>query len=292
MGLSRAAARRAAACERLRARALRRTAERRNRRPDSSCSSAPPTPTRLDDLRNPARTKRGDQPYRGMQPGPTARRASPPHGGGLLVGQDTTRPSGKQIVVLARDPGGRFHSAARTARGRVAAAGEGGRPARGELVEAEGAGAVADAAVENGGHTEAFFGALGRDRRTRASIALGRHALDARAGRTARRLPGLASRSSRSRAPRRRTCGCSARPARQSGLGPMLFKRVVNGSGEGHWQARRTRLGAVRAGGHSRAERLRAWRRSEAPAQPLTVIRPGRVDRRQPAGASAAAATA
>ena len=47
------------------------------------------------------------QPYRGMEPNRLSARIAP-HGGGLLVGQDSTRPSGKQTVVLARDPGGRF----------------------------------------------------------------------------------------------------------------------------------------------------------------------------------------
>ena len=45
--------------------------------------------------------------YRGMEPNRLSARITP-HGGGLLVGEDPSRPSGKQTVVLARDPGGRF----------------------------------------------------------------------------------------------------------------------------------------------------------------------------------------
>ena len=45
--------------------------------------------------------------YRGMDPDRMSARITP-HGGGLLVGNDSTRPSGKQTVVLAREPGGRF----------------------------------------------------------------------------------------------------------------------------------------------------------------------------------------
>ena len=101
--------------------------------------------------------------YRGMEPDRLSARITP-HGGGLLLGQDTARPSGHQIVVLARDPGGRFRVLPALQAGVLQAAGEGGEPAGETLAEKEGAGAVADAAVENGGHTEGYFGALGRQR--------------------------------------------------------------------------------------------------------------------------------
>ncbi len=107
--------------------------------------------------------------YRGMNPDrPSARIA--PHGGGLLVGQDSTRVSGKQAVVLAREPGGRFRvlpeppAGVLLAAGEAEETGESGDTSAETLAENEGSGAVADAAVENEGHTEAYFGALGRTR--------------------------------------------------------------------------------------------------------------------------------
>ncbi|MGA9877000.1 MAG: hypothetical protein WBQ21_14450, partial [Solirubrobacteraceae bacterium] len=153
-----------------------------------------------------AETPLGEEgkPYRGMDPDRLSAQITP-HGGGLLLGQDSTRPTGKQTVVLARDPGGRFHVLPEPPTGVLLAAGESGESAesgamgkgtepgksgepgggsepaksgetgKGEagkggestpevLAEREGTGAVADAAVENGSYTEAFFGALGRTR--------------------------------------------------------------------------------------------------------------------------------
>jgi hypothetical protein len=103
------------------------------------------------------------QPYRGMQPNRLSARITP-HGGGLLVGEDQTRPSGKQVVVLRRDPGGRFQMLPEPPASVLLAAGEGGDPNAEVLAEGGGSGAVADTAVENEGHTEAFFGAIGRAR--------------------------------------------------------------------------------------------------------------------------------
>ena len=108
------------------------------------------------------------QPYRGMQPDRSSARITP-HGGGLLVGQDSTRASGKQVAVLARDPGGRFKLLPEPPVGVLMGAGEGGDPNPETLAEANGSGAVADTAIEDPahpGHTEAFFGALGRTRDT------------------------------------------------------------------------------------------------------------------------------
>ncbi len=107
--------------------------------------------------------------YRDMDPDRMSARITP-HGGGLLLGNDSTRASGKQTVVLARDPGGRFHVLSEPPAGVLLAAGE--PDERGEsgdksaeaLAEEEGSGALADAAVESEGHTEAYFGALGRTR--------------------------------------------------------------------------------------------------------------------------------
>ena len=98
------------------------------------------------------------QPYRGMQPDRLSARITP-HGGGLLVGQDATRENGKRLVVLARDPGGRFRVLPAPPSGPEGLAG-GAEPE--SLATEEGAGAVADAAVDGaGGHTEAFFGVQG-----------------------------------------------------------------------------------------------------------------------------------
>jgi hypothetical protein len=107
--------------------------------------------------------------YRGMDPDRLSARITP-HGGGLLVGQDSTRVSGKQAAVLAREPGGRFRMLPEPPAGVLLAAGEAdetgesGDTTAETLVENEGSGAVADAAVEREGHTEAYFGALGRTR--------------------------------------------------------------------------------------------------------------------------------
>jgi hypothetical protein len=175
----------------------------------------------------------GSQSYRGMQPDrPSARITA--HGGGLLLGQDSTRPAGKQVVVLARDPGGRFKVLPEPPAGVLPEAGEEGDPGAGTLVEANGAGAVADAAVESAGHTEAFFGALGRARDTTVARwngtqwsrepvelpggYLGSFTIVALAGSTPQNMWLL------------------GKASQESGLGPMLFKRVVNGSGEGRWE--------------------------------------------------------
>lgn len=109
------------------------------------------------------------QLYRGMNPDRMSARITP-HGGGLLVGNDSTRANGKQTVVLARNPGGRFQVLPEPAAGVLLGAdepdeaGETGEESAEALAEDEGSGAVADAAVENEGHTEAYFGALGRTR--------------------------------------------------------------------------------------------------------------------------------
>ncbi len=173
------------------------------------------------------------QPYRGMQPDrPSARITA--HGGGLLVGQDAARPSGKQVVVLARDPGGRFQVLPEPSASVLLGAGEGGDPNPETIAEANGTGAVADTAVESGSHTEAFFGALGRDRDTAVIRWNG-----AQWSREPVHLPGgytgsftivaLAGSSPQS-------LWLLGRASAESGLGVMLFKRAVNGAGEGHWE--------------------------------------------------------
>jgi hypothetical protein len=209
----------------------------------------------------------GGQPYRGMQPDrPSARITA--HGGGLLVGQDSTRPSGKQIVVLARDPGGRFHVLPEPTAGVLPEAGEGGDPNAGALAEGDGTGAVANAAVENGGHIEAFFGALGRDRDTtvvrwngtqwsREPVELpggypGSFTIVALAGSTPQNMWLL------------------GKASQESGLGPMLFKRVVNGSGEGRWE--HVELGsALFAQAATPVQDVSGVAPLDSPGQPLTA---------------------
>jgi hypothetical protein len=103
------------------------------------------------------------KPYRGMAPERMSARITP-HGGGLLVGRDSTRSNGHQVVVLARDPQGRFRLLPEPPAGVLLAPGEGGEADGEQLAEKEGTGAVSDVAVENGSHTEAYFGLLGRTR--------------------------------------------------------------------------------------------------------------------------------
>jgi hypothetical protein len=174
-----------------------------------------------------------NQPYRGMQPNRLSGQIAA-HGGGLLAGQDPARAAGQRSVVLARDPGGRFRMLPEPPAGLLPAAGEGGDPHGGMLIEDEGAGPVVDAAVENSGHTEAFFGVLGRVQDTsvirwngtqwsREPVKLpggytGSFTIVALAGTTPQNMWLL------------------GRASQESGLGPMLFKRVVNGSGEGSWE--------------------------------------------------------
>jgi hypothetical protein len=106
-------------------------------------------------------------PYRGMQPDRLSARITP-HAGGLLLGQDSTRPTGEQEVVLIRDPGGRFQTVASPPSSVLMSASQGGGETEGSPAETLlGAnGRVADAAIENNGHTEAFLGALGPSQET------------------------------------------------------------------------------------------------------------------------------
>lgn len=207
------------------------------------------------------------QPYRGMQPDRLSARITP-HGGGLLVGQDSKRPSGEQIVVLARDPSARFKVLPEPVAGVLPSAGEGGDPHAGTLVEDEGTGAVADAAIENGSHTEAFFGVLGRTQDTavvrwngtqwsREPVELpggypGSFTIVALAGSTPQNMWLL------------------GKASQESGLGPMLFKRAVNGSGEGHWE--HVELGsALFAQAATPAQNVSGVAPLSSPAQALTV---------------------
>jgi hypothetical protein len=175
------------------------------------------------------------QPYRGMQPNRLSARITP-HGGGLLVGEDQARPSGKQLVVLARDPGGRFQMLPEPPAGILLAAGEGGDPDAEVLAEAGGSGAVADTAVESTTgptHTEAFFGALGRTEDTAVvhwnGTKWSREQVELPQGYegsfTVLALDGSSSQS----------LWLLGQASAQSGLGIMLFKRTET-AGEAKWQ--------------------------------------------------------
>jgi hypothetical protein len=207
------------------------------------------------------------QPYRGMTPDRLSARITP-HGGGLLAGQDSTRPSGKRIAVLARDPGGRFHMLPEPPAGILPEAGEGGDPAAGTLAEGEGVGAVADAAVENAGHTEAYFAALGR----RQDTVLARWS-GAQWSREPVELPGGYSGAFTIVAlggSSPQNLWLLGQASVESGLGAMLFKRIVNGSGEGHWQ--QVELGsALFAQATTPAQSVSGVAPLKAPAQSLTV---------------------
>ncbi|HEY5815222.1 MAG TPA: hypothetical protein VIS95_02660, partial [Solirubrobacterales bacterium] len=103
------------------------------------------------------------QPYRGPLPNPLSGRTTH-DGGGVLVGRDLDRPSGQQLVVLLHDPGKNWRALAAPPVG-IPPAGvlrpaEGGAPAE-ALAEDQGAGAIADAAFDEGGHTGLLFGPKG-----------------------------------------------------------------------------------------------------------------------------------
>jgi hypothetical protein len=185
------------------------------------------------------------KPYRGMEPNRFSARITP-HGGGLLLGQDSTRPSGKQTAVLARDPGGRFRVLPEPPAGVLLGAGEsGGAGASGEagesepkaemLAEKEGAGAVADTAVENGSHIEAYFGALGRTRDLAVARWDGEHwtrePIELPAGYTGSfTIVAIAGSSPQN-------LWLLGEPSQSSGLGILLFKRMQAKAGEYRWEA-------------------------------------------------------
>ena len=92
-------------------------------------------------------------PYRGMQPNLLSGRLSP-QGGGVLVGRDPARAGAKQLVVLHRNPGGRF---------KIAAAPPDGVLQPDEALAGDaGAGRVVDATFDEGGRTGLLFAPIGR----------------------------------------------------------------------------------------------------------------------------------
>jgi hypothetical protein len=179
------------------------------------------------------------KPYRGMEPNRFSARITP-HGGGLLVGQDSTRASGKQTVVLARDPGGRFRVLPEPPAGVLLAAGESGEPGESEpkaevIAEKEGAGAVADTDVESGSLTEAYFGVLGRTRDLAVARWDGEHwtrePLELPAGYTGSFAIVAIGGSSP------QNLWLLGAPSQSSGLGIMLFKRAQAKTGQYRWEA-------------------------------------------------------
>ncbi len=227
------------------------------------------------------------QPYRGMEPNRTSARITA-HGGGLLVGQDSTRPLGKQTVVLARNPEGRFRVLPEPSRRRAARCGRSGRAGRKRRHQRGGA-------RRKGRHRAPSPTRLSKTKATpkptlarsgvRAILVL--RAGTAKNGRASRLnfqpATRAASRSLRSPAPRPRTCGCSARRNPAAGWGfccssaQKRNRRIPLGSGL-------ARLRAVRGRGNTGRRPLQA-----RPAHGLRAAADGhrkrRVDRRQPAGA-------
>ncbi len=176
---------------------------------DNSYSSARPTP--IPTGRSPKhRSSEEGHVYRGMEPNRLSARITP-HGGGLLVGHDPTGPTGKQTVVLARDPGGRFHTLPEPPAGVLLSCSEAANRAKAKQTprcspKRKDRGRRRCGGREREPHRSVFRRARTHARSRRRT--LGRRTLDARARRTARRLHRRLSRSWRSPAPRQRICGC------------------------------------------------------------------------------------
>jgi hypothetical protein len=99
------------------------------------------------------------QAYRGPVPNPLSARITHA-GGGVLVGRDLDRPGGAQMVVLRRDPGGRWRALTPPPPDVLLPA-EGGAPAE-SLAGDQGLGTIANAAFDEGGATGLFFAPVGR----------------------------------------------------------------------------------------------------------------------------------
>jgi hypothetical protein len=207
------------------------------------------------------------QPYRGMQPDRLSARITP-HGGGLLVGADSTRPSGKQVVVLARDPGGRFKLLPEPPAGILLGAGVGGDPDAETLAEGNGSGPVADGAVENENRTEAFFGALGRTQNVAVvrwnGTEWSREPVELPKGYEGPfTILALAGSSSKS-------MWLLGKGSPASGLGVMLFKRTEEKAGEPRWE--QVELGAsLFAQAATAAQGVSGVTPLTSPAQSLTA---------------------
>jgi hypothetical protein len=211
------------------------------------------------------------QPYRGMNPDRASARITPA-GGGLLLGEDASRPSGEQVVVLARDPGGRFHLLPEpSAEVMSEASGEAGGQEGAALALQNGSGAVADAAVESGGKTEAYFGALG----LKQDAAIIRWNGEAWSYEPVRLPAGYEGSftivSLAGTGPQNMWMLAQASP--ESGLGVMLFRRVEE-AGEASWQL--VTLGApLFEASVTSAEGISKVSALGSPAQSLTVTGQG-----------------
>jgi hypothetical protein len=98
-------------------------------------------------------------PYRGPVPNRLSARITR-GGGGVLVGRDPNRPAADQVVVLDHDPGGSWRALPAPDPSLLKPA-EGEAPAE-ALAAENGAGAVADAAFDEAGHTGLFLAPKGR----------------------------------------------------------------------------------------------------------------------------------
>ncbi|MBK5221255.1 MAG: hypothetical protein JJE35_15970, partial [Thermoleophilia bacterium] len=98
-------------------------------------------------------------PYRGPSPNRLSARITR-EGGGVLVGRDATRPVASQVVVLDHDPAGPWKALAPPPASVLLPA-EGERPAE-SLAGELGAGQIANAAFDEGGHTGLLFAPIGR----------------------------------------------------------------------------------------------------------------------------------
>jgi hypothetical protein len=229
------------------------------------------------------------QPYRGMQPNRLSARITA-RGGGLLVGEDSTRKPGNRVVALVRNPGpgGRFQIVpeppvggvlANPPTGVLMAGGEGGEAAPEVIATDEGSRAVVDAAVENGARTEVFFGVLGRARDEAVARWNGeswtREPIELPPGYAgAFTIVGIAGTS-----PQNMWLLGQASP--ESGLGIMLFKRVKSGSGQFEWTP--VELGPTRSQGrlfavaqtHAAGVEIEDVAPLGGEAQPLTVSKQG-----------------
>jgi hypothetical protein len=99
-------------------------------------------------------------PYRGPTAANRLSARITPAGGGVLVGRDTSRPVGEQLVVIHREPGARWRLLEPPPAEALIPA-EGGQPAEGLAAE-QGSGAIALAAFDEGGRTGLLFGPQGR----------------------------------------------------------------------------------------------------------------------------------
>jgi hypothetical protein len=207
-------------------------------------------------------------PYRGPVPNRLSV-AITPQGGGVLAGRDASRPAGEQVVVLDHEPGGSWRALPPPPPGVLLAA-EGEAPAE-ELAAEEGAGAIADAAFDESGHTGLFFAPKGRSSEQAVihwdGVAWNREPIAVPAG-TEAKFHVLAIGA---------TGGANAwaiaEAAEALGRSFVLLQRVSNGGGA-EWVERG--LGAARfADRDTPAEGIEGLAPIGGAAQPLTVTQDG-----------------